>query len=37
MTLTRQLKSEQLREGIRPAIERKILEALTGPEVCLCV
>lgn len=33
MTLTRQLKTEQLREGIKPAVERRILEALTGPEV----
>ncbi len=33
LALTRQLKTKQLRDTIAPAVEQKILEALTGPEV----
>ncbi len=35
MTLTRQLKMDQLRGGLKAQVERRILEALTGPEVLL--
>lgn len=32
LTLTRQLKVEQLRGGLKAQVERRILEALTGPD-----
>ena len=44
LQLTRQLKTEQFRDEIRPLVEKRILDALTGPEVsmrtsacCCCV